>query len=166
MKNGFLYTLGAASLAFLVMSGQSAFADPVTGSAMQHQPGDEPMAHPLGLKKQIFYSYKDDGNYLMRASDLIGAIVDSVEGKEIGKVTDFVIENYSPFLEKGSTSQKAPEFIAVITVGGIISGGKKVVGVPFQDLEILPKLGLESLVYPAGKEKLKSLPEFTYPQLR
>jgi hypothetical protein len=166
MKNGFLYSLSAASLAFLVMSGQSAFADPVTGSAMQHQPGDEPMAHPLGLKKQIFYSYKDDGNYLMRASDLIGAKVESVDGKEIGKVSDFVIENYSPFFGKAETPQKAPEFIAVISVGGILSGGKRVVGVPFQDLEIQPKLGLESLVYPAGKEKLTSLPDFTYPQLR
>ena len=167
MKNGFVYSLSSVSLAFIIMSGQSVCADASTGSASaQDQPSEAPMAHPPGLRKQIFYSYEEQGAYVMRARDFIGAKVETIEGKQIGKVSDFVIENYSPFFGKGAVSQKAPEFIAVVSVGGIIGMGKKLVGIPFQDLEMRPKLGLDSLVYPAGGEQLKSLPAYTYPQLR
>ncbi len=167
MNNKFLRSIGTASLAWLVITGPSVLADTNSEQAPAAHPShDEPIAHPLGLRKQLFYSYADEGAYVMRASDFIGAKVENSKGQTIGKIKDFVVELYNPFFGKGEASQKAPVFTALIAVGGVAGIGHKVVGVPFQDLEMVKEVGKESLVYPGGGEVLKGMPEYTYPQLR
>jgi hypothetical protein len=167
MNNKFLHSISIASLALFVAVGPSVYADTNSDKASSAHPAhDEPMAHPTGVRKQIYYSYKDEGAYVMRASDFIGKKVENNKGKSIGKIKDFVVEIFSPFFGKGEASQKAPLFTALISVGGAMGVGGKLVGVPFEDLEMKQELGKEGLVYAGGLEALKGLPEYHYPHLR
>ncbi len=167
MKNAFI-SLGFVSLALLIIPGQSVYADTAAtrGTPVEHPAGDEPMARVPGLAKQIIYSLPDEGIYFMRVSDFIGATVKNSDGKKIGTIDDVVIESYNPFFEKAGASQKATEYRAVISVGGFLGLREKHIAVPFDKLKIQKEMGVDTLIYPAGKEQLNSLPAFVYPDLQ
>lgn len=168
MKKAALYSLVPASLALLIISTQYAYADTAAsrGTPTEQKSGDEPMAIAPGMPKQIIHTLPHEGIYFMRMSDFIGATVKNTDGKKIGTVNDVVIESYGNFFEKPSASQKSTEYRAVISVGGFLGVGDKLIAVPFENLKLQNEKGIDILVYPAGKEQLKALPAFKYPDLQ
>jgi PRC-barrel domain len=85
-----------------------------------------------------------------RASKLIGMDVVNDKDQTIGKVDDILI----------GSNDKATA--AVISVGGFIGIGAKLVAVPFDQLTLAPN-DQKSLTLPnASKESLKSMPAFNY----
>jgi sporulation protein YlmC with PRC-barrel domain len=85
-----------------------------------------------------------------RASKLIGMDVVNDKDQTIGKIDDILI----------GSNDKATA--AVISVGGFIGIGAKLVAVPFDQLTPAPN-DKKSLTMPnASKESLKSMPTFNY----
>jgi sporulation protein YlmC with PRC-barrel domain len=85
-----------------------------------------------------------------RASKLIGMDVVNDKDQTIGKIDDILID----------ANDKAAA--AVISVGGFIGIGAKLVAVPFDQLSPAPN-DKKSLTMPnASKESLKSMPSFNY----
>jgi sporulation protein YlmC with PRC-barrel domain len=85
-----------------------------------------------------------------RGSEIIGANVLNNSGVSIGKVDDLII----------TQDGKAPQ--AVLSVGGFLGVGARLVAVPYDSF----KISIDSKVtYPnATKENLAALPEFQYPK--
>jgi hypothetical protein len=85
-----------------------------------------------------------------RASRIIGTAVVNGKDESIGKVDDILI----------GANDKAT--MAVISVGGFLGIGAKLVAVPFDQLQPAAN-DRKSLTLPnASKEELKSMPEFKY----
>ena len=85
--------------------------------------------------------------YQLRASDLLGMDVENFNGDEIGEIDDLII-----------SSDNTPT--AVISVGGFLGLGDKLVAIPYNELKFDSER--EDVVYNATEEQLKSLPEFNY----
>jgi hypothetical protein len=82
-----------------------------------------------------------------RSSKLIGSAVKNSADETIGKIDDLLVSRNDKVL------------YAVISVGGFLGVGSKLVAVPYTALEIAKS----NLVLPAGtKDQLKALPEFKY----
>ena len=87
---------------------------------------------------------------MVRASEFIGETVTNGKGEEVGTVDDLIV------------SQGDRVFYAVLSVGGFLGVGDKLVAVPFEELKIGAK-DVEGLVmYDTTKEKLKAQPAFHY----
>ena len=83
-----------------------------------------------------------------RASKLVGAAVINNKDERIGTIDDLVV----------NTDDRVT--YAVISVGGFLGMGSKLVAVPFHTLQTVKE---ERLMLPgATKEALKDLPEFKY----
>jgi sporulation protein YlmC with PRC-barrel domain len=83
-----------------------------------------------------------------RASKLVGATVVNSNDESIGKIDDLVVNPQDKVT------------YAVISVGGFLGVGNKLVAVPFDSLKTVKE---ERLMLPgATKDALKSLPEFKY----
>jgi len=82
-----------------------------------------------------------------RASKIIGSNVVNGSNEKIGAVDDLLVGRDDSVL------------YAIVSVGGFLGIGTKLVAVPFETL----KIGADSLVLPAGtKDDLKALPTFEY----
>jgi hypothetical protein len=82
-----------------------------------------------------------------RVSKIIGAPVVNDNHDTIGKIDDLLVARQDRVL------------YAVLSVGGFLGVGSKLVAVPYQSLQISDK----DLVLPGGsKDALKALPEFKY----
>jgi hypothetical protein len=82
-----------------------------------------------------------------RSSKIIGSGVTNDQQETIGKIDDLLVGRSDKVL------------YAVISVGGFLGVGSKLVAVPYDSLSI----GKSSLVLPGGtKDQLKALPEFKY----
>ncbi len=82
-----------------------------------------------------------------RASKIIGAPVVNDANDTIGKIDDLLV----------TKNDQVP--YAVISVGGFLGVGSKLVAVPYQSLQLTAK----DLVLPgATKDALKALPEYKY----
>ncbi|CAM3785054.1 PRC-barrel domain-containing protein [Bordetella sputigena] len=82
-----------------------------------------------------------------RASKLIGSEVQNSDKDEIGKVDDIIV----------SPGDQEP--YAIISVGGFLGMGNRLVAVPFKQLTVADKrLRMEG----ASKDSLRALPEFRY----
>lgn len=88
--------------------------------------------------------------YMLRASEFIGEDVYNGKGEEVGAVDDLILHHNDKVL------------YAVISVGGFLGIGDKLVAVPFDDLKIGAKDVDGLVVYDTTKEKLKAQPEFHY----
>jgi sporulation protein YlmC with PRC-barrel domain len=83
-----------------------------------------------------------------RASKLVGATVVNSNDESIGKIDDLVV----------NPQEKVT--YAIISVGGFLGVGNKLVAVPFDSLKTVKE---ERLMLPgATKDALKGLPEFKY----
>ena len=82
--------------------------------------------------------------YQLRASDLLGMDVENFNGDEIGEIDDLII-----------SSDNTPT--AVISVGGFLGLGDKLVAIPYNELKFDSER--EDVVYNATEEQLKSLVE-------
>jgi sporulation protein YlmC with PRC-barrel domain len=82
-----------------------------------------------------------------RSTKIVGSDVVNDAGETIGKVDDLLVGRDDSVL------------YAIVSVGGFLGIGTKLVAVPFEQLQI----GKDSLVLPGGtKDQLKSLPKFEY----
>jgi hypothetical protein len=82
-----------------------------------------------------------------RASKLVGATVKNGADETIGKIDDLLVSRTDKVL------------YAVLSVGGFLGVGAKLVAVPYASLQVEQK----NLVLPnASKDQLKALPEFKY----
>ncbi len=83
-----------------------------------------------------------------RASKMIGASVYNDQDQQVGKIDDLIMSNDNKVM------------IAVVSVGGFLGLGSKLVAVPYDHL----KIGQDQRVTMPGasKETLNSLPSFTY----
>jgi hypothetical protein len=85
----------------------------------------------------------------VRASKLVGATVRNSERESIGSIDDLII----------TRDERVP--VAVISVGGFLGIGARLVAVPFERLEI-DREGNVTLPN-ATRDSLRALPEFKYP---
>ncbi|MFO1431732.1 MAG: PRC-barrel domain-containing protein [Candidatus Competibacteraceae bacterium] len=86
----------------------------------------------------------------VRASNLIGANIVNEQNQTIGKVQDLVIS--------GSNN-----VMAVISVGGFLGMGEKLVAVPFEQLRISRDSDNDlKILYPASRDELRSAPSYDY----
>ncbi len=85
--------------------------------------------------------------YKLKASDLIGKDVKNMNGEDVGSIDDLVI---------GVNDQVA---YAVVSVGGFLGIGDKLVAVPYNKFRMR---GEDVLVLDATKESLKKEAAFTY----
>ena len=82
-----------------------------------------------------------------RSSKLIGAAVVNDANESIGKIDDLLVGRSDKVL------------YAVLSVGGFLGVGAKLVAVPYASLQISAK----NVILPGGnKDQLKGLPEFKY----
>jgi sporulation protein YlmC with PRC-barrel domain len=88
--------------------------------------------------------------YMFRASEFIGETVYNGKGDKVGTVDDLILHKSDKVL------------YAVISVGGVLGIGDKLVAVPFDDLKVGTKEVDGLVVYDTTKEKLKAQPEFHY----
>jgi uncharacterized protein YjbJ (UPF0337 family)/sporulation protein YlmC with PRC-barrel domain len=86
--------------------------------------------------------------YRMRASDILGMDVQNYNGDTIGEVDDLIVTGNEDVAQ------------AVISVGGFLGIGDKLVAVPYSQLQI--SNDHEYVIYNATEDALKSQPEFTY----
>jgi hypothetical protein len=85
----------------------------------------------------------------MRASKVVGATVHNGERESIGSIDDLII----------TADERVP--VAVLSVGGFLGIGAKLVAVPFERLQI-DREGNVTLPG-ATRDSLRDLPEFKYP---
>jgi ribosomal 30S subunit maturation factor RimM len=98
------------------------------------------------------FAYKEaaDGGLAFRARDLIGANVKNTADDTIGEVKDLII----------TANNNVPK--AVLSVGGFLGMGNKLVAVPYDALQISRVDEKDHVVYNATKEELKAMPSFEY----
>jgi len=87
---------------------------------------------------------------MVRASEFIGETVYNGKGEKVGAVDDLILQRSDKVL------------CAVISVGGFLGIGDKLVAVPFDQLKTGTKEVDGLVVYDTTKEKLKAQPEFHY----
>ncbi len=85
----------------------------------------------------------------MRASKVVGATVRNSERESIGSIDDLII------------TRDAHVTVAVISVGGFLGIGAKLVAVPFERLQIDREGNV--MLPNATRESLRDLPAFKYP---
>lgn len=87
---------------------------------------------------------------MLRASKFIGETVRNGKGEKIGSVDDLILNRGDRIL------------YAVISVGGFLGVGDRLVAVPFDELEFGAKEVDGVVIYDTTKERLKAEPAFTY----
>lgn len=104
------------------------------------------MAKPAAAMEKPTHQF--DG--MTRASEFIGEDVTNGKGETVGSVDDLIV------------SQGDQVLYAVISVGGFLGIGDKLVAVPYEELKIGAKDVDGLVMYDTTKEKLKAQPEFHY----
>jgi hypothetical protein len=85
-----------------------------------------------------------------RASKVIGSSVANNDNETIGKIDDLLVS---------SDGKDGKDPYAVLSIGGFLGMGSRLVAVPYDSLKFIDK----KFVLPGGtKEGLKMLPEFKY----
>jgi sporulation protein YlmC with PRC-barrel domain len=85
----------------------------------------------------------------LRASELIGERVRNSEGKNLGEIEELVIP-----------SGDQDDTLVILSVGGLLDVGDKLVALPYDDLRISPDG--DTFYYDRTEEQLKAAPAFTY----
>jgi sporulation protein YlmC with PRC-barrel domain len=109
--------------------------------------GDKPASGTMRTERTT-PTHQVDG--MVRASEFIGEEVTNGKGETVGTVDDLIV------------SQGDRVFYAVLSVGGFLGVGDRLVAVPFQELKIGAKDVGGLVMYDTTKEKLKAQPAFHY----
>lgn len=121
---------------------------PATAPLQLAANSDEKAGMAKSTSAAIRPTHQVDG--MVRASEFIGEDVTNGKGETVGTVDDLIV------------SQGDRVFYAVLSVGGFLGVGDKLVAVPFEELKIGAK-DVEGLVmYDTTKEKLKAQAAFHY----
>lgn len=127
--------LAAAGALVLVMA----------GPALAQQPRDTTPTPPGGGTGQAGLS-----SYQFRASDIIGEEIENAQGQEVGEIDDLIV------------TQDNNVLYAVVSVGGFLGIGDRLVAIPYKDLQV-NRRGADTVVtYNVTREELKARPEFRY----
>lgn len=89
-----------------------------------------------------------DSPYHLRMSEIIGEDVENADGDEIGEIDDLIM------------SRDNDSLMAIISVGGFLGIGDKLVSVPYKELRM--SADGDDIYLDSSKEMLKSQPEFKY----
>src|SRR5258708_32223319 len=84
-----------------------------------------------------------------RASKVIGSTVVNDQNESVGKIDDLIV------------SAGAQEPVAVLSVGGFLGVGSKLVAVRYNELKANPQKS-DFILPSATKDSLKALPDFNY----
>ncbi|MGH6620937.1 MAG: PRC-barrel domain-containing protein [Alphaproteobacteria bacterium] len=136
-----LFTMAGIAMAGIAMSGMASAASVRSEGAT---------AAPL----QIAAKRASETPDMMRASKFIGETVRNGKGEKIGSVDDLILNRGDRIL------------YAVISVGGFLGVGDRLVAVPFEALEFGAKDVEGVVIYDTTKEQLKAEPAFTYAEAK
>ncbi|MDQ2694874.1 MAG: PRC-barrel domain-containing protein [Pseudomonadota bacterium] len=100
-----------------------------------------------GMEKEAMQA-ADSSAYQFRASDIIGREVENAQDEDIGEVDDLIITGQDKVVH------------AVVSVGGFLGMGEKLVTVPYDELQV--NVDDDTVMYNATKEELEAKPEFKY----
>jgi sporulation protein YlmC with PRC-barrel domain len=85
----------------------------------------------------------------LRASDLVGANVENAEGDTVGEIEELVIP-----------SGDQDDIRVIVSVGGVLDVGDKLVALPYDDLRVSPDG--DTFYIDRSEAQLKQAPEFKY----
>ena len=103
---------------------------------------------------QVAAQQSSEGPDMLRASKLIGQAVRNGKGEKIGTVDDLILNQGDRIL------------FAVISVGGFLGVGDRLVAVPFDELKFGSKDVEGVVVYGLSKEELETVPAFAYAEAK
>ena len=93
------------------------------------------------------------GDYLkgadLRASEIVGARVRNAEGDSLGEIEELVIP-----------SRDQDDMLVIVSVGGLLDVGDKLVALPYDDLRV--SVDGDTFYFDRTEEQLKAAPAFTY----
>ena len=147
-----LPSLGAMTLAAALIAApalaprafaQSDAPDPAASPATPSAASKTTVASPAGTLAVA--TVKLDSGW--RASKLIGAAVHNEQNQQIGTVDDLILTNENKVV------------VAVISVGGFLGIGGKLVAVPYDQIRMEQA---RPVLAGASKDALNALPSFTY----
>lgn len=133
MKREYTYTALAAAmaLAFSAATAQSARSDRGEGFAQS-------------LSHEQYLQGAD-----LRASQIVGSRVRNAQGDALGEIEELVIP-----------SRDQDDMLVILSVGGIIDVGDKLVALPYDDLRV--SADGDTFYFDRTEEQLKAAPAFTY----
>lgn len=121
---------------------------PATDTAQPATPA-LPVPAKTGSPQLVVASVRLDGGW--RASKLIGASVYDDQNQKVGDVDDLIVAGQDKIA------------VAVVSVGGFLGIGSKLVAVPYEQLRYDPSGKDARVVMPgATKDSLNTMPNFTY----
>jgi len=85
----------------------------------------------------------------LRASELVGARVRNAAGDNLGEIEEVVIP-----------SRDQDDMLVIVSVGGVLDVGDKLVALPYDDLRV--SLDGDTFYFDRTEEQLKAAPAFTY----
>lgn len=85
----------------------------------------------------------------LRASELVGARVRNAAGDNLGEIEEIVIP-----------SRDQDDMLVIVSVGGVLDVGDKLVALPYDDLRV--SLDGDTFYFDRTEEQLKAAPAFTY----
>lgn len=127
--------------------GAAALLSPLLAAPVQAQQSPAPMpGTPANSSNLTVATVKLESGW--RASRMIGASVDNDQGAKIGTIDDLIVGSDNKLMN------------AVISVGGFLGIGSKLVAVPYTDLRV--GQDMKVTLPGATKESLNGMPSFTY----
>ncbi len=104
--------------------------------------------HKEGFSQSLRY-----GDYLkgadLRASELVGARVRNADGETLGEIEEIVIP-----------SRAQHDMLVIVSVGGVLDVGDKLVALPYEDLRV--SADGDTFYYDRTEEQLRAAHAFTY----
>jgi sporulation protein YlmC with PRC-barrel domain len=85
----------------------------------------------------------------LRASELVGAKVRNAEGDSLGEIEELVIP-----------TRDEDDMLVIVSVGGVLDVGDKLVALPYKDLRVSPDG--DTFYFNRTEEQLKAAPAFSY----
>jgi len=126
-----------------------AWAQPAANSSAATTPATTPPVAPTAGPHLQVATVRQQGGW--SAKKLIGGDVYNDQKQKIGEIEDLIL------------SQQNTVQLAIVTVGGFLGIGAKLVAVPFDKLEVQRTKEITGTVWPgATKQVLQAMPNFTY----
>lgn len=85
----------------------------------------------------------------LRASEIVGAKVRNAEGDSLGEIEELVIP-----------TRDQDDMLVIVSVGGVLDVGDKLVALPYKDLRVSPDG--DTFYFNRTEEQLKAAPAFSY----